>query len=151
MKEPVRECPREGQVLSGVLAGSVTADLGRHVAGCRECRDIVAVSTWLQGVDRETVVASLPRADRVWWRAQVERRLEERQALVDRAARPIRWFERVAVVALALTVGGVLWWHGIPTAEAALPRLSDPATFAGFTAALLAAAGLTARKAARRL
>lgn len=149
MKDPTRECRREGESLAAVLKGGAQPDLGRHIAECRECREIMAVSTWLRGVARETVVESLPRADRVWWRAQVERRLEERRALVDRAYRPIRWFERGAAAAIALLVGGVLWSQGVPTAEAALARLSDPAALGGVTAILLTVAGLTARKAMR--
>jgi len=150
MSESIRECPREREALAAVVAGRWPPDLERHVATCAECREVVAVSTWLRGVARETVVGSLPQADRVWWRAQVERRLEQRRELVERAARPIRWFERGAAAAIAMTVAGILWWHGAPTAGAALVLLSDPATLAGLTAALLAVAGWTARDAIRR-
>lgn len=150
MKDPLRECPREREALASVLSGAASPELERHVAGCTECREVTAVSTWLRGVAQETMIGSLPRADQVWWRAQVERRLEERRALVERAARPIRWFERGAAAAIALTVGGILWWHGVPTAEVALARLSDPATLGELTAALLAIAGLTAHRAAQR-
>ena len=93
--DPIRECPREREVLESVLRGERTTNLTAHVAGCADCREIVAVSTWLQGVARESLAVGLPRAERLWWRAQVERRLEGRRRLAERAARPIRWFERV--------------------------------------------------------
>lgn len=150
MKKIVRECPREGEALSAVLGEGVSPDLARHATECAECREVVAVSTWLQGVARETVVGGLPPADRVWWRAQVERRLEERRALLERAARPIKWFERGAAAVIGLTVGGFLWSHGMPTAEVALTRFSDPVLLGGLTAALLTVAGLSARQAAQR-
>jgi hypothetical protein len=150
MNETMRECPREREALAAVLAGRLDPDLKRHVSGCAECREVVAVSTWLQGVARETDLGSLPGADRVWWRAQVERRLEARRALAERAVRPIRWFERGAAAVIAITAAGLLWTHGVPTADAALARLSDPATLGALTAALMAVAGLAARDAIQR-
>lgn len=149
MREPVRECPREREALGAVAAGAVDRGLGRHVAECAECREVMAVSAWLQGIAREDVEAILPRADRVWWRAQVDRRLAARRALAERAARPIRWFERGAAAAIATTLGGVLWSHAIPTAGAALDRLSDPTTFGALAVGLLAVAALAARGAIR--
>ncbi|HYO46144.1 MAG TPA: hypothetical protein VEY33_05590 [Gemmatimonadota bacterium] len=148
--EAMRECPREREALAAVVAGPLAPELKRHVSECAECREVVAVSTWLQGVARETGMGSLPRAERVWWRAEVERRLATRRALAERAARPIRWFERGAAAAIAITTAGILWAHGIPTANAALARLSDPATLGVLTVGLLAVAGLAARDAVRK-
>lgn len=148
--EAMRECPREREVQAAVGTGAIEPDLKRHVSKCAECREVVAVSTWLQGVAGETGMGPLPRADRVWWRAQVERRLEARRSLAERAARPILWFERGAAAAIAITTAGILWTHGIPTANAALARLSDPATLGALTVGLLAVAGLAARDAVRK-
>ena len=148
MHEPVRECPRERDALEAVVAGALDPGLERHVSQCAECREVVAVSTWLQGIAREDA-AVLPRAERVWWRALVDRRLAPRRALAERAARPIRWFERGAAAAIAITLGGILWSHAIPTAGAALDRLSDPTAFGALTAGLLAVAALAARGAVR--
>lgn len=146
----LRECPQERDVLAAVVGGSMEPDLRRHVSECTECREVVAVSRWLQGVARETGTGPLPRPERVWWRAQVERRLAARRALAERAARPIRWFERGAAAAIAITAAGILWSHGIPTASAALARLSDPTTLGALTAGLLAVGGLAARNAVRK-
>ena len=143
--EPMRECPRERETLAAIVAGERKQEIGRHAAECPECREIVLVTTWLQGVARETDIGVLPRADRVWWSAQVDRRLRARHALAERAARPIRWFERGAAAAIALTVAGILWGHGISTADAALVRLSDPSTLGVLTAALLAVGAVAAR------
>ena len=148
MDVPVHECSREREALAAVVSGALDPGLKRHVAECAECREVMAVSTWLQGIAREDA-ALLPRAERVWWRAQVDRRLAARRALAERAARPIRWFERGAAAAIAITLGGVLWSHAIPTAGAALDRLSDPTTFGALTAGLLAVAALAARGAVR--
>jgi hypothetical protein len=142
-------CPREGEVLAAVAAGTHGTDLERHVSGCPECREIFAVCAWLQGVARETDVGALPRAERVWWRAQVERRLATRHELAERAARPIRWFERGAAAAVAMIASAILW-EQVPTASAALVRLSDPTTLGALTAALMTLAGLAAREAVRK-
>jgi len=145
-----RTCPREREVLAAVAAGTQGTDLRRHVSGCPECREVFAVCAWLQGVARETDVGTLPRAERVWWRAQVERRLATRHELAERAARPIRWFERGAAAAIAMIASSILWEQGLPTASAALARLSDPTTLGALTAALMTLAGLAAREAVRK-
>jgi hypothetical protein len=148
--EAPRECPREREALEAVLAGSALAELERHVSGCADCREIVAVSTWLRGVARECGPEDLPRADRVWWRAQVERRLEGRRALAERAARPIRWFERGAAAAVAVALAWVLRVYALDPADAALTTLSDPAALGVLTAGLMGVAWLAAREAVRR-
>jgi hypothetical protein len=145
MDEAVRQCPRERESLTAALVGVRASDLQRHLEQCAECREVMAVSMWLRGIAREDAGAILPRAERVWWRAQVDRRLSARRELAERAARPIRWFERGAAAAIALTIGGLLWSHAIPTADAAVQRLSDPTTFGSVAAGLLALAGLAAR------
>ena len=145
-----RTCPREGEVLAAIAAGAQATDLGRHLSGCTECREVLAVAGWLQGVARETDAGALPRAERVWWRAQVERRLAARHDLADRAARPIRWFERGAAAAVAMIATAHLWEQGVPTASVALARLSDPTTLGALTAALMTLAGLAAREAVRK-
>lgn len=150
MGEIPRDCPREREALDAVLTGSARPELERHVVACADCREVVAVSTWLRGVALETVPEGLPRADRVWWRAQVERRLEGRRALADRAAWPIRWFERGAAAAIAVALVGILRSYGVDTADAALTRLADPATLGALTAALMAVAWMAAREAIRR-
>jgi hypothetical protein len=143
-------CPREGEVLAAVAAGTQGTDLERHLSGCPECREVFAVCAWLQGVARETDVGALPRAERVWWRAQVERRLATRHELAERAARPIRWFERGAAAAVAMTASAILWEQGVPTASAALAQLSNPTTLGALAAALMTLAGLAAREAVRK-
>lgn len=145
-----RTCQRGGEVLAAVAAGTRGTDLERHLSGCPECREVFAVCAWLQGVARETDVGALPRAERVWWRAQVERRIATRHALADRAARPIRWFERGAAAAVVLIASAILWEQGAPAASAAMARLSDPTTLGTLTAALMTLAGLAAREAVRK-
>ena len=149
MDGSVRECPREGEALAAVAGGALESGLGRHVAQCAECREVMAVSAWLKGIAREDTETILPRAERVWWRAQVDRRLAARHELAERAARPIRWFERSAAAAIAIALGGVVWSHAIPTADAAVQHLSDPTTFGALAAGLLAVAALAARGAVR--
>lgn len=149
MSERIRICPREGEALAAVAAGRRKGELKQHVTGCPECREVVAVSAWLQGVARETELGALPRAERVWWLAQVERRLTVRHELAERAARPIRWFERGAAAAIAIVSGAILWEQGMPTASAALMWLYDPAALGAVTAGLVTLAGLAARQAVR--
>jgi hypothetical protein len=150
MRETLRECPREAESLSALLTGGLEPELRRHLAGCVDCREVVTVATWLQGVARETDVRSLPAAERVRWRAQVERRLAARRSLAERAARPIRWFERGAAAAIAIVAAGILRTHALPTADSVLAQLSNPATLGAVTAALMAVAALAAREALRR-
>ncbi|HEY7472496.1 MAG TPA: hypothetical protein VIE68_09130 [Gemmatimonadota bacterium] len=150
MSETMRECPREAESLSALLAGSVGAELKRHVTGCAECREVMIVATWLRGVASETEFGPLPGADRVRWRAQVERRLEARRSLAERAARPIRWFERGAAASIAIVAAGILRTYALPTADTVLAQLSDPATLATVTATLMVVAGLAARESLRR-
>jgi hypothetical protein len=149
MSERIRVCPREGEALAAVAAGSLEADLKRHVTACPECGEVVAVAAWLQDVARKTDLGVLPRAERVWWRAQVERRLAARRELAERAARPIRWFERGAAAAIAMIASAILWEQGMTTASAVLTRLSDPAALGALTAGLVTLAGLAAREAVR--
>lgn len=147
--EHVRECPREREALAAVAVGTLEPGLDRHLKECVECREVMAVSTWLRGIAREDAESILPHAERVWWRAQVDRRLAARHAMAERAARPIRWFERGAAAAIAITIGGVVWSHAIPTADAAVRHLSDPTTFGALAAGLLAVGALAARGAVR--
>lgn len=146
----IHECPREREALESVLRDERPSDLAAHLASCANCREIVAVSTWLQGVARERLAVGLPQAERLWWRAQIERRLEGRRRLAERAARPIRWFERGAAVTLGLVALELLRSYGIGAAGTALARFSDPAELAGLTAALMLVGGWAAREAARR-
>ena len=54
MSETMRECPREcGSAGRLAVRGVLGADARRHVADCADCREVVAVATWLQGVARE--------------------------------------------------------------------------------------------------
>ncbi|HET7693985.1 MAG TPA: hypothetical protein VFM44_12950, partial [Gemmatimonadota bacterium] len=58
---PMRECPREREAMAAVAAGTLDSGLERHVAQCAECREVMAVSAWLQGIAREDAEAILPR------------------------------------------------------------------------------------------
>lgn len=149
MSETPRECPREREALNAVLTGDSAPEIERHVAACADCREVVAVSTWLRGLALDALPAELPRAERVWWRAQVERRLADRRALADRAARPIRWFERGAAAAVAVAVAGILRTYGVGNVDAAISRFADPATLGVLTAGLMAVAWIAAREAIR--
>lgn len=107
-------CPREGEVVRAVLADDWPVPLRDHARACADCREVAAVGTWLTGVRRleEAGRATLPAPGRIWWRAEVERRVERRRSLVHRALRPVRIVERAAAAVTAGATAWVLWTAG---------------------------------------
>lgn len=114
MSRAERSCPREGDVVRAVLADDWPAPLRDHARGCADCREVAAVGAWLTGVRRleEAGRATLPAPGRIWWRAEVERRVERRRSLVHRALRPVRVVERAAAAVAAGAAAWVLWTAG---------------------------------------
>ena len=92
------------------------ADLGphrEHIDSCRSCRDAVAVTTWLGDVAARTsreVIA--PSAESIWWRAQVVRKLCDRDDREYRRAKPLAWIQVGGVTLAAVTVVSILLSEG---------------------------------------
>ncbi len=61
----------------------------KHETGEEFPAEELAVASWLRDVARETAARALPSASQLWWKAQIIRRLVERDALSERATRPL--------------------------------------------------------------
>lgn len=53
--------------------------------------DNVDVAGWLRRAAAAEPVPELPPPGRLWWKAQIVRRLSEKEARIERAARPALW------------------------------------------------------------
>lgn len=51
----------------------------------------VDAAAWLRRAAAAEPVPELPPPGRLWWKAQIVRRLQEREARIERAARPAMW------------------------------------------------------------
>ncbi len=73
--------------------------------------ETAAVADWLQReARRQPPRDGLPSASHLWWRAQIIRDLVERETAVERATRPVRWLQVVALGALGLAIALALRW-----------------------------------------
>ncbi|HUP20512.1 MAG TPA: hypothetical protein VM778_11220 [Gemmatimonadota bacterium] len=106
-------CEREAGVVRAVLEGRWPAELSGHAATCADCREVRAVTAWMQDVAHaaraEAAEARLPSPAGIWWKAEVLRRVEQRRSLTHRAIRPIAVFERVVWGAVAALAGALAW------------------------------------------
>ena len=104
-----RICTLEEDVLEASRSGSMTEELSRHVAICRTCSDAVSIERLLQSAARAIPEPSgMPDPGRIWLQAKQQRLLEA----ADRATRPIRAAEKIAVGAgaVGLAVGTAMSW-----------------------------------------
>jgi len=104
-------CPREREVNQllgrGQWSQACPAELRDHVAGCRSCREVVAVRQAF-GRERSTAFAEarLESPGALWWRAQLRRR----NAALERIGRPLMGAHIFALsVCLTAAVVYVLW------------------------------------------
>jgi len=111
-------CPREREVLAQAQAGALTVESRWHLASCDACAEALLVTSFLEQAASEASV-EVPPAGLVWWKAQLRLRREAEQ----RAARPILWMERAALILATVSLGvagawwrleagPLLWWAG---------------------------------------
>ena len=125
----MKECVREAEVVEAVISGRWPAacdqELRSHAMDCHICRDIVLVSSELQGErDSDVLDAALPSAGLVWWRAELRARREAARA----AERPMKFVHSLAAASAAGVVvallGGMLpFARQLVTAFVNLPDL----------------------------
>jgi hypothetical protein len=114
------ECDREVEIVEAVTLGrwpeGCNEDLRQHAQNCSVCADALQIS---QALTRERSAAldrvRVPSAGLVWWRSEMRARREA----INKATRPLRIVEWIAVACALLTVALVLRWIG-PTALAEL-------------------------------
>jgi predicted anti-sigma-YlaC factor YlaD len=98
-------CPRELEVLEAVNTGrwphSVGNELREHAGDCSDCRETVAVASALI-LDRRALEAnvSVPPSGAVWWRMQMRRERDVREA----AARAVRRVHAVVISAVIIAI-----------------------------------------------
>lgn len=100
-----RLCAREKEVLELARTGGDLDPHREHIETCRACREAVTVTRWLGDVATLTSRrTTLPSAESIWWRAQVVRKLLDRDEKEVRRTRPLAWIQIGGVTLAALTV-----------------------------------------------
>lgn len=105
-------CPRESE-LTGLLDRgqwplASSAELRAHVAGCRNCSDLVLLKRTFQAARAATTAMPvLPSAGALWWRAQLRRRNEA----IERIGRPILGAQIFALAMFLLLAAAALAWQ----------------------------------------
>ena len=132
MKEAMdTACAREQETLAAARSGRWEADLREHARLCPDCAAALAVDEALQSHASALRAEAVPgSAETLLWRASLRARIER----AERAARPVAWFDRIAIaVAAALALLGLLWrgeavfgWvgHALGGKVAASPQLA---------------------------
>lgn len=98
-------CSRVGEVTTALreergLEGCAP-ELQTHVAACPQCSELVLVARALRRAREEAIPRAQPAPpDLLWWRAQLRRR----NALAERAARPIGLVEKLALGIMLLWI-----------------------------------------------
>ncbi len=100
-------CAREQETLVAARNGRWEPELGEHARLCPDCAAAIAVDEALQGHAARLRAEAVPgSAEALLWRANLRARVEQ----AERAARPVAWFDRIAIaVAAALALLGLLW------------------------------------------
>ncbi len=117
----VPSCPHEENVLWAVKSGQWEDFLQAHVVTCSICQEAVNVSRYLGTLTAPPEnEPPLPNPGQIWWKAQ---RLEK-QAKMERAARPILIFQNIALAATTLVLFALAPWRWSQI-EGWLSRLSQ--------------------------
>ncbi|MDH3255451.1 MAG: hypothetical protein OEM62_10695 [Acidobacteriota bacterium] len=142
MRKPL--CSREKDVLLAVREGHGLEAHRSHLASCSTCRETVSVADWLRLAAGESDDMTLvPEASAIWWRAQVVKRLCDREERIHRRARPLALVQVVALAVSMATIVAVALTSEI-TADLLNGFISfaEQSGFAVGTATLLAVAAL---------
>lgn len=98
-------CPHEPAVLDAARRNVLPEEVRAHLEACEDCRETFHVARSLSALAHETRPGhALPSAGQLWWRAEVVRKLLEKQGSPDsKALRPALWGQ-AAGVAFAVMV-----------------------------------------------
>ena len=138
----VMGCPHETAVWRSALTGEWAPGLAEHVASCKTCHEVALVTRGLASLGRESpALDALPDARQIWWRA---RWLRSRAA--EKAARPVRLYQRFAAVGVMLSAAAtgfvygtsILRWIPFPQGQWTLFGLAMPAALVTLSAGALA-------------
>lgn len=104
-----RECPREPEVLQGLMSGRRDPALQAHVEGCAACRELERVAGFMREVAAiPEEFGRLPDPSYVWWKAQLLRQWEANR----RATAPLETAHRIEIVAAVVGLVVLLLWEG---------------------------------------
>ena len=138
----VMGCPHEAAVWRGVLTGDWAPGLGEHAASCGTCREVALITRGLASLGQESPgLDALPDPRQIWWRA---RWLRSRAA--EKAAQPVRLYQRFAAVVVMLSVAAAAFvygtsvtrWIPVPQGQWTLFGLAMPAALVTLSAGALA-------------
>ncbi len=116
-------CSRQAEVSLACVSGDWPSDLQTHVTDCDACRDVRAVTLFLQQEVAAEQFLPLPDPSEIWWRAKVQAQQEARQ----RALRPVEALERVEPLVALVAVVTVLVLRGDALASLAFEWFSGGA------------------------
>lgn len=98
-------CPRQHEVRAALRqrrwAEQAHSELHMHVESCASCKELLLLTQTLQQARQEVMsMAQLPSPGLLWWKAQIRRR----QKLIERAEKPVAFFEVLAIAATLLVI-----------------------------------------------
>jgi hypothetical protein len=120
-----RRCPFEQELTQELKAGhwpdGCSPEQRAHVAGCRECGELVLVMSAFQGARSEVVHEVRPGTpELLWWRAQLRRR----NLAASRVSKPItvaQTFAWLISILVAIGFAASQYSHGLSWSSWSLP------------------------------
>ncbi len=100
-------CPQESSVLAALGNGSMSAELAAHLRQCAACQDAKLVWTYLQQCASADQQSEIAPAERIWWKAQIEKkRLEARRSVAV-----IETMQKIALAIAAIVLIALAAWQ----------------------------------------
>jgi len=129
-------CRREPELKQALQAGqwplACSHELQTHVNACRNCKELVMLSTGFQQARSQSIAAArVGTPGLIWWRAQIRRRHQA----VDRVTKPLLGAQVFALAVMLLAVCGFFGYSLTQRQDPAGWLLSWPQTFSAHLAA----------------
>ncbi len=103
------DCTHQAAVRRAAADGNLNPRLAAHAEECALCQETLRVAESLQRLAAGDQ-PRLPSAGQIWWKAEIIRRLTERDEQIRKATRPILWGQAIGLVVLGVTfLLAVLW------------------------------------------
>jgi hypothetical protein len=101
-------CDREAQVIEASRSGLWDEELRRHLSDCRNCAESAVAASFLSRLERiDHQNVDLPGAGQMWWKLQ----LRARREAIERAARPISYFQSITLLVVVSAFVGICVWQ----------------------------------------
>lgn len=118
------QCPREPEVVRASESGEWPPDLPAHLDACSVCREVEAVTRVLRAAVEGEPATAGPSAEAIWWRAQLEARVQARAT----AMRPLDTLEGAEPLVVLVAVATLLVVRGDALAAGVLAWVTSDAT-----------------------